>query len=1193
MRHLQHAREAGRELRKELGLDSESLFSQLCEYIWDEHDREVISASPAKLDGGRAEVKPDYVFYNETFEGDTDELIHIVVHEAGHLERHRRLHRQGEASDPVMAGTYVAREKVPAVARYSKKSREEAEASAFAAEFVCPSDVAFKRWRENPEATIASIARELGASEDVARAQLVEALYQRVAGNADAFEEKEERNELELDEHQAPAAAHTGSAALIDAGPGTGKTATLVERAAARVWASAEEGDRTPVDAAHQVLVLTFSNEAQRELELRLERRLGKKVAGAMTVTTFHGLGRQILHLHGDAVHLSQDAPLLDEVAQEELILQAFGQAECESIVSLHNPPETADKAARHISHLKQRLTREEGELKPWTPELLRRKLDELRHGAVEASSDSQDLEEMDAFHCLFEEYENAKEELGAVDFADLIALSIRVLRRRDDVAEAYRDRYPHVLVDEFQDVSRAVSIFLELLCGPENPPWVVGDARQAIYRFLNAAPENVTDFQASFSDAEVFRLQNNYRSSPKVVETANRLAMLMENPEMGKTGAGKDGPQTHARWQAAGDLSPEEGTGPAVKVAVANSDEAEYQGIACQVERWIENGTDPHDIAVLARRNKDVRDTVVALGAAGILASSSGMVTPEGAAGDLAAVITIADAPEASVPRLARALGQDCYNDEEVNQATEQLLEALTPEGTFAFVEEPKGLAAEVAEVCERMQKEQFGADAFSMMTTFLFDASPYLRQLLDQLDVGSHASNPQQGARAQETATQVAASLRMTEGVTALSQAAGYRFSHAGEDPVEARLRFAEFFRRKLRDATPTAVAPKRTEGAVQVMTCHAAKGLEFPRVIAAGQTLSGASSSYAWLPDDLQPAEGRDTEQAESLLFVAATRAEQSLVVSYAETASGRPRARERDLPPLLERWIDVYGPPVERWPDREAEKPEASFGAVWGASAKQTTVSARALSQRHCDIRTYVEDVRGITFPAAAQPLYPRFFSAVRQTLRALVKVAHERGEKTSKEEARGVLSEKWEELEAREHDHHEMYHRVALRYVDAFARAFAPMASGHRPLEGTKPMQMGTPEVGVRLGFVASFYDDDGQPTAILFRPESCQNKLSSDGSAILWSELRSKRIPFVLLRELYLNLRPYVFSGEDGRLYPFQWSTQEGSMQKALLKAGGQLAELSDGRYAQKINSWKCDRCPSRLNCPFWLRAGM
>lgn len=1195
MRSLARARRSGRELRDRLDphrtLGPEDLYDRLNDYLWNRYEVEPKPVDPKKLDGGRGEVKPPNIFYDRALDEDPAARLRVVAHEAAHLERHDRIGRLEAEPDPTKSGTYLNNERAPAVARYSPRSREEAEADAFALEFVCPSDEALRRWQADEAATSASVARALGVKPDVARAQLVEALYGIVMGNP--LDAEPPVSTFAPDDHQEPAVQHDPDGrrpALVDAGPGCGKTATLVERVAWLIERDVQEESVDPKAAAGRVLALTFSNEAAIELEARVEGRLDREVAERVTAATFHSFCRLLLCKHGHHLDppVHELAPVIDEAAQEDLILSAMADAGCVEILDLKDLSATASEARRHIDYLKQRLDGDGPDAEPWTPGRLQEFLRSLEPASDPESQ--QRLEVALAFCRLFEAYEAAKAKAGVLDFSDLVALTFQLLRERPEVAEAYQARFRHVLVDEFQDVSRTVNALLTHLCGSDNPPWVVGDPNQAIYRFLNAAPENVAEFEASFPDSEVYRLRNNYRSAPEIVTVANQLVALLVDPEGEEV-------TVEERFVASGGVDALPG-GPAVRVAVAESDRAEQEGVAEQVKAWVDAGVSPHDIAVLCRRNVDVRDVVLALGRYGVEASATGILTPEGSAGDLAAVVTLHDggrkARRASLARLAYALGRGRYDEEEIDGVIADLLDLIGSQYGIELerAKDPHPLLLEVASADAALANEAFLGDAFDMMAAFLFDATRYLRRILDSGDIDHD--------RAQ--LADVVATLRLTETMTALARAAAFRFStrSAQEDEEEIptarrqdRLEFGALLRRKLTDATPTAVTPHKREGAVQVMTCHAAKGLEFPCVCVVGQTLSGYDGSYAWLPPGLQPADEQDREQADALFFVGATRAQRALVVSCAKAATAG--GRMRTPTPLLSRWMETFDPPADQWVERAAEGEEVShetieFGPIWGHRRK-SPLPAYVLHSQACPAETYVARVAGLIFPDAEPALYPVFFDAVREALRFTVVEAHRLGRPLSPQEALRILSRTWKTVEVRreEHRHLALFEQVARGYLMAFAREYAPAAQDFTAIDlGVIEEAAGPAFLDLKL--VAAIELVDGRQVAIMLRTESYAAKLNAAGE-ILWSKMTaSRRLPFVLLWEHFPGLEALVFSGADGRLYRFKQSQRASSLGNEVAKITDRRAALAAMRYEAVTNPWRCDRCGSRIVCPHWLR---
>lgn len=1138
MRSLAVARQRARACRTLLGTSSEPLFDQVVRYLSATHQIELHPANQVFLDGGRAEVSPSEgcLFYDARLDATPTEKLLTILHELGHLELHARLRRCCAAPDPVYGSMYI-NDGASALARYNRRAREEAEANAFAAEFLCPSHEVLQHWQHDAGASSAALAQRFGVSVAVVHAQLAEALYWLAVGHDTA---EPGRGGVAWDASQREAATYTGSPALVQAGPGTGKTATLVRRVEYLLDACGA--------APEALLVLTFSTDAAEELRQRVAARFGQALASRLEISTFHGFGVTFLQHHGHLLNLPAEVSILDETGQAELVTSLLGTICCPHMVTLHNPDDTVRDLVRHIGYAKDRLL---------SPEQLAEALEAWQPSAEEQNSYATASE----FLAFYRTYESAKTTRGCVDFADLIALPIRLLASHDALRQQYRDKYTWVMVDEYQDVSRAVASLLRQLCGPYNPPWVVGDTRQAIYRFRGAAPENVAQFAEDFPGARVFNLATNYRSCAEIVQVANQLATLMDAPTHAD-------PAYEARWLAGASLPPL--AGPAVMLVEADSDAAEQAGIVVQVAAWQAMGVPAHHIAILARRNLDVRNIVLALGQRGIPATTTGLVTPEGAAGDLAAMVTLPDSPRASLPRLTFALGREQYPVEVCNAVLTGVLETLTEDGRFAThgYEQGDSLAVAMRRVSDSLHNQCFSADAFSMMCAFLFDVSDYLRRILAQ---------PQGAER----------SLALGEIVTSLTRAAGYRFTHTDVEPRLSRLGFAQSFRASLNARTPCLVPPQPTADAVRVMTCHAAKGLEFPCVIVAGQTLPQARQSYVWLPAALQPDAEDEARQADALLFVGATRAQQALVVTYATSASGTTRARSRQVTALLSRWRTRYAASTSNVLSQPTVREPVEIGAVWGGISREA-LTARVLDKDACAIRTYLEHYLQVRFPVAVRPLYPIFFDALRRTMGRIVQRAHETGEQVSLDEAEDLFAHSWPKQDIEDHPHYALYYERALTYVAQFARAYTPQSRTHQPLDLTLRDQ--PTGLSLRLDLLAHYLTDGDVPVAITWRPESLAEQQRAHG--VLWSGLSpAHRVSFVLLKQRHPTLQPYVFSAEDGVLYPYAWTNRAQDFEKEVARLTEQRQALAQQRFVTTIQSWTCDRCPVRLSCPYWLGA--
>lgn len=1147
MRSMNQARQRAREERERVGHGTSDLLRRLVDHMESDHGIAFIEMSPAQMRGSDAEVDGDRILKFKSTLTAAERLM-VFAHELGHVVLHERLMNPDVLVDDIVASAYGSAGPA-AIARYSPRVREEAEATAFAQEFLCPSALVFGRWREaRGGIAIARLAEEFGVEFHVAQIQLANALYD-VATGADR-EDGAGRPEVPFTPEQVEAAKHTGGPALVDAGPGTGKTATVIRR----LEFALEEQKAEP----SQVLVLTFSNEAVQEVYERIAARFGSRTADHMTIATFHGFGMELVRWHREQMGLMDNFTLMEEDGQAELVLELLGSVPCPTLDPIKDPAEVATDVVKYINHLKHRRIDAdalEAAIDAWTPA-------EGRRDDPEAGRE---------LLALYRAYESEKQKRGVVDMADLILLPLRLLEQGGEVQEAYIRKYPWIVVDEFQDVTRATSALVRAVAGGRNEPWVVGDARQAIYQFLGAAADNVRNFAAEFEGSRIYALRENHRASPPIVEAANQMASLF--PDAG---------DTH-RWKAVANVEPF-GDVP-VRIAEATSDHAEAEGIVDQIVEWQRAGMEPGDIAVLARRHVDVRSVALALTARGIKAESAGLLTAEGAAGDLAAVLTLAGKrPAASLPRLIVALGRGRHCREEINGTIEHLLrieraKERSEAGDIAKAESAsEALLAEVEVAREHAGREHFKADGFDCLMTFLFDGSAYLRRVLDAPDSALRSMN-------------------LVEIVSTLSLATAYRVTHPGGEGAgkrhHRRYAFAERLRLRLTETVPIPIAPAPRRDAVRVMTCHASKGLEFPCVIVSGQTMPKMKASWSWIPQGCRPGEAEEADQANALLFVGVTRAKRAVVVSYPEKATESERSRAKKVVPLLQAWGEKFGVPRKRWCAAGGAVERAAMGSVWGRPLEEEEPERKryfkpsVLGDGVCTIRHYMEDVLGMRFPEAERALYPGWFDAVRKSLRECAKRAM--AGSVSEDEAEAVFDEQFSEGINGDHPHFEMYRGMGRRIVRGFAVAFKP-AGGTEYLEPEftiAPSGGGRP---VRLDLIARFKEPGGGEVAIGFRPESKIALVNEKKQSIAWSKLGASPISYVLVWQNNPGTAARVFSGADGVVHALEW--KKGGLAKDVAELKERHAAMVAGDYSHEIDDYECERrCRMRVTCPHWIGA--
>ncbi len=287
-----------------------------------------------------------------------------------------------------------------------------------------------------------------------------------------------------LNKAQREAVAAPSGNILVLAGAGSGKTRVLVHRIA---W-YLETGQAAP----RNILAVTFTNKAAAEMRARIGGLLNRSVGG-MWVGTFHGLAHRFLRLHWQEAGLPDSFQILDSEDQQRLLRRVVRD------MNLDESQYSARDAQWFINQ---------------------RKDDGLRAQHIDLGHDPA-LEQMVA---IYRNYQQRCERAGLVDFAELLLRTHELLRDREDLLQHYRERFQHVLADEFQDTNALQYAWLRLLVGAGNDVFAVGDDDQSIYSFRGACMENMQRFARDFPAATLYRLEQNYRSTTNILTAANAL---------------------------------------------------------------------------------------------------------------------------------------------------------------------------------------------------------------------------------------------------------------------------------------------------------------------------------------------------------------------------------------------------------------------------------------------------------------------------------------------------------------------------------------------------------------------------------------------------------------------------------------------------------------------------------------------
>ncbi len=352
-----------------------------------------------------------------------------------------------------------------------------------------------------------------------------------------------------LNEAQREAVSSPSRGALVLAGAGSGKTRVLVHRIA---WLLQVEGATT-----WQILAVTFTNKAAREMRGRIEELLGQPVGG-MWVGTFHGLAHRLLRAHWEEAGLPRGFQILD-----------------------------ADDQFRLVRRLVKSLDLDESRWPPRQAQwFINAQKDEGRRPAH--LDDGGDPYQRQMIR-IYDAYQAACDRGGMVDFAELLLRAHELLRDRVDLLHHYRERFQHILVDEFQDTNTIQYAWLRLLAGPRNILFVVGDDDQSIYGWRGARVENIRDFQRDYPEAPLVRLEQNYRSTGNILRAAN--AVIAHNPSR----LGKE------LWTDGGDGEP-------INLYAAFNETDEARFVADRIRHFVEAGHRREEAAILYRSNAQSR---------------------------------------------------------------------------------------------------------------------------------------------------------------------------------------------------------------------------------------------------------------------------------------------------------------------------------------------------------------------------------------------------------------------------------------------------------------------------------------------------------------------------------------------------------------------------------------------------------
>ncbi|MCC3770222.1 DNA helicase PcrA [Streptomyces sp. UNOC14_S4] len=687
-----------------------------------------------------------------------------------------------------------------------------------------------------------------------------------------------------MNDQQRAAVVHTGSPLLIVAGAGSGKTRVLTHRIAHLLGARHVHPG--------QILAITFTNKAAGEMKERVEELVGPR-ANAMWVMTFHSACVRILRRESKKLGFTSSFSIYDAADSKRLMALVCRDLDLDP---KKFPPKSF---SAKISNLKNELVDEES-------------------FAGQAAGGTSRTESGGGFEKTLAQaytmYQQRLREANALDFDDIIMTTVHLLQAFPDVADHYRRRFRHVLVDEYQDTNHAqYTLVRELVGTPENAPedgvaelCVVGDADQSIYAFRGATIRNILQFEEDYPDATTILLEQNYRSTQTILNAANAVIERNQNR------------RPKNLWTQAG-------AGASITGYVADTEHDEAQFVADEIDRLTDAGdAKAGDVAVFYRTNAQSRVFEEIFIRVGLPYKVVGGVRfyERKEVRDVLAYLRVLANPEDTVP-LRRILNVPKRG---IGERAEAMIDALALREKVSFaqalrrVDEAYGMASRSLNAVNRFNTlleelrtvVESGAGPATVLEAVL-ERTGYLAELQASTD-------PQDETRIENLQELAAVALEFEQ-------------EREGEEDQGT---LADFLEKVALVADSDQIPDEDTEGTgvVTLMTLHTAKGLEFPVVF-----LTGMEDGV--FPHMRALGQTKELEEERRLAYVGITRSRERLYLTRASMRSAWGQPQYNPPSRFLEEIPDQY----LQWRRTGPSTPSATMGAVSGGTGGSGFSSSR--------------------------------------------------------------------------------------------------------------------------------------------------------------------------------------------------------------------------------------------------------
>jgi ATP-dependent DNA helicase Rep len=613
-------------------------------------------------------------------------------------------------------------------------------------------------------------------------------------------------NLQDLNAPQQAAISRVDKPCLVLAGAGSGKTRVITHKIAHLIHQAGYSPNR--------IRAVTFTNKAAREMNQRVVALLGKKNARGLNISTFHTFGLRIIQQEYLQLGLRRGFSIMDARDVEACLAELLHRSESDQ------------------SFVKQAMY----QISRWKNEFINAD-SALQHAETQ-------LEQIQAR--LYQEYQQYLIACNSIDFDDLIMMPVILFRRDQASLLRWQGKVEYLLVDEYQDTNTSQYELIKLVCGTRQKFTVVGDDDQSIYAWRGAKPENISRLQQDFPSLEVIKLEQNYRSSSRILDAAN--ALISNNDHMFEKNL----------WSAAG-------PGDFIRVfPCRNADEESNQVAVDLLSKRFQNNDDYRQFAILYRSNfqsrtyeKALRDHSIAYQITGgtafferqeikdIMAYLRLLTNPD----DDRALLRIINTPRREIG--ATTIKSLANHAKQRRASLGKVINDLSLQQTIS-----KRGWIRLQGFADLIEEMRIMADQL--------DALTLTRQLIAQIDYTDWLRETSSSQKQAEAAI---------ENIDELTSWIG-NLQKQLEDPTLERLVSHLSLMSILQNDED-----KNEQNAVQLMTLHAAKGLEFPHVYIVG-----------FEEDSLPHHQSQDAagiEEERRLAYVGLTRAEKSLTLSYAKT------------------------------------------------------------------------------------------------------------------------------------------------------------------------------------------------------------------------------------------------------------------------------------------------------------------